>query len=149
MNAAHGSIDQSELGRKNDYLFRLSLKAIIVNERGEVLVVKESGRAYWDLPGGGMDFGENIQAALARELAEEVNMQGDFEYRVIDIDEPVFLKRVNVWQVRAIFKVTPEVMTFSVGEDADEILFVSPTKFAQSAHSVERRIAAYWRMLNN
>ena len=44
---------------------------------GRFLVVKEDGRPLWDLPGGGMDYGETFESALKRELYEEVG------YRVI------------------------------------------------------------------
>lgn len=77
--------------RPADYLYRVSLKCLIFNDEGEVLVVKEKGRDFWDLPGGGMDHGENLHAAIAREMAEEVSLVGDFEYKVIDVDEPKFL----------------------------------------------------------
>ena len=63
--------------RRTDYLYRISLKGLIRNDAGEVLVVKEAGRDWWDLPGGGMDHGEDIKFALAREMKEEVNMEGD------------------------------------------------------------------------
>ncbi len=89
--SAHGVIDQSHLDRKNDYLFRISLKCLIKNEKGEILVVKEAARTWWDLPGGGMDHGEDIKAAIARELHEEVSLEGDFTYNIIDVDDPVHL----------------------------------------------------------
>lgn len=143
MHSPHGLIDQSSLGRKNDYLYRLSLKGLILNERNEVLVVKESGRNWWDLPGGGMDHDENIKHALARELFEEVSLQGDFTYHVIDIDEPVFLANANVWQVRIIFQVMPTAMIFTPGEDGDAIEFKSIEEFEHSSIDVERRIYRY------
>ena len=39
-----------------DCLYRISLKALIYNDVGQILVVKEIDRTYWDLPGGGMDW---------------------------------------------------------------------------------------------
>jgi hypothetical protein len=33
----HGDIDQSAIDRKNDYLFRISIKALIKNENGDDL----------------------------------------------------------------------------------------------------------------
>ena len=35
----HGDIDQSAIDRKNDYLFRISIKALIKNENGDDLVI--------------------------------------------------------------------------------------------------------------
>lgn len=145
MNLPHGLIDQSSLGRKNDYLYRLSLKALIVNEQDEVLVVKESGRTWWDLPGGGMDHDESIKEALARELFEEVSLDGNFDYQVISVDEPVFLVNANVWQLRLIFKVWPESMNFKPGDDGDEIAFIDPALLGASENEVERRVNRYYK----
>ncbi len=49
---------------------------------------KEGGR--WELPGGGLDFGEDIHEALKREVEEEVGL------KVINISE----KPVYVWTWR-------------------------------------------------
>lgn len=139
----HGNIDQSSIGRKNDYLYRVSIKALIRNENGEVLVVKEAGRTWWDLPGGGMDHEESIKSALARELKEEVNLEGDFIYRVISVDEPKLLEHANVWQLRLIFLVEPAQMQISSGEDNDELCFIDPNILKDSANKVERSVYIY------
>lgn len=54
--------------------YRTSVKALISNEAGEVLVVRESGKA-WDLPGGGLEWGESAESALLRELKEELGCE--------------------------------------------------------------------------
>jgi 8-oxo-dGTP diphosphatase len=129
--------------RHTDYLYRISLKGLVRNALGEILVVKETDRDYWDLPGGGMDHGEDIKAAIAREMKEEVNMQGDFTYRVIDVDDPSYLRTHDFWQLRLVFEVTPENMSFSPGEDADEVAFVSPESLKNSDNEVEQYIYHY------
>ncbi|MFZ2545239.1 MAG: NUDIX hydrolase [Candidatus Saccharimonadales bacterium] len=139
----HGVIDQHHLNRKRDYLYRISIKGLIVNEKGEVLVVKETGRSWWDLPGGGMDHGEDIKAAIARELQEEVSLTGDFSYKVIDVDEPSFLEHANVWQIRLVFHIKPTNMDFEPGEDADEIMFIDPASLKDSAISAEHKVYEY------
>lgn len=139
----HGNIDQTSLGRKNDYLYRISIKGLVKNKAGEVLVVKEAGRTWWDLPGGGMDHGEDIKSAIAREMKEEVNLSGDFAYQVIDVDNPAYLANADVLQVRLIFQVFPEIMKFTEGIDADKISFLQPESFKDSDSLVERRIYKY------
>ena len=139
---AHGVVAQPA-NRRTDYLYRVSLKCVICNERGEVLVVKERGRDWWDLPGGGMDHGERIKDAIAREMKEEVNLRGDFEYNVIAVDEPAHLGEHNFWQIRLIFVLRPRNFAFSAGDDGDEIKFVDPRVFKNAANSVERRIYEY------
>jgi len=108
-----------------------------------VLVVKEGGRTWWDLPGGGMDHGESIQAVIAREMKEEVNMQGEFSYKIIAVDEPGLLLR-HLWQIRLVFAVQPRHMVFSVGKDSDEIAFKNPQDFKASGIATERRIYNYY-----
>lgn len=131
INDIHGVVEHPEGARKTDYLYRLSIKAIIFNDAGEILFVKESGRDWWDLPGGGMDHGEDIKAAIAREMKEEVNLTGDFTYRIAHVDDPAELKNAKVLQVRLIFILKPDIMEFSPGDDGDEVAFLSLEKLKE------------------
>ena len=139
----HGIIDQSELGRKTDCSYRVSIKGLIRNTDGQVLVVKEAGRTWWDLPGGGMDHDESIKSALAREMHEEVGLTGDFSYKVITVDNPGFLSHANVWQLRLIFEVVLETFPTEAGNDADEIQYINPSELRDSEHSAERSVFEY------
>lgn len=139
----HGVISHPGERRPTDYLFRISLKCLIRNDAGEVLVVKEDGREWWDLPGGGMDHGEDIKTAIAREMKEEVNLTGDFTYKVITVDDPALLDELGFWQIRVIFEVKPQNMAFTAGEDGDDIAFRHPEDFKDSAPKIERRIYDY------
>lgn len=60
------------------------------------MVVKEKNRSSWDLPGGGIDYGETVQASIQRELKEEINYQGNFTYEVLAIDDPFKLQTRDV-----------------------------------------------------
>jgi 8-oxo-dGTP pyrophosphatase MutT (NUDIX family) len=50
--------------------YRVSVKAIIKNEAGNILLLQEAD-GQWDLPGGGLEQGEKPHDAVAREVAEE------------------------------------------------------------------------------
>ncbi len=54
---------------------RVSVKGLYVVD-GKLLLVKESVKlsGCWELPGGGLDFGESPQAGIKREIAEEMNL---------------------------------------------------------------------------
>ncbi len=54
---------------------RIRVSAIL-SWKGRVLLCRheKEGREYWLLPGGGVNSGESLVAALHRELAEEVGM---------------------------------------------------------------------------
>ena len=143
MNEVHGSISHIHDPERKDYLFRVSLKSVIFNETGEVLVVKETGRDWWDLPGGGIDHGESVKEGLARELREEVSLTGDFEFRAILTEDPHYLAGPNLYQMRITFLVQPEVVVFAPGDDGDEVMFVDPFSFKDSEVFTERRIYDY------
>ncbi|MDH6100802.1 NUDIX domain-containing protein [Anabaenopsis sp. FSS-46] len=49
--------------------------ALVVNSRGDVLIVKTTKwRGTWGVPGGKVDWGETLEAALIREFREEVGL---------------------------------------------------------------------------
>ncbi len=51
---------------------------IVYNDNGEVLLIKKARGAYkgkLDLPGGGIDYGENAEETLKREFIEEVGLK--------------------------------------------------------------------------
>lgn len=139
-------ITNTPQGKRDDYLFRIAIKAYIENDKGEVLVVKETGRNEWDLPGGGMNHGETVREALARELKEEVGYDDDFSYQVLTVDDPHILSGLDVYQTRLVLRVTPESTDFTVGEEADEIMFLKPVTLKESSHEVEKKIWVYSKL---
>lgn len=127
----------------HDSLYRVSFKCLIMNEAGEVLVVKEQGRSSWDIPGGGIEHSETIDASIARELLEEVKYTGNFTYEIIKIHDPVQLLTRDVWQIKIVILLKPDSFNFSVGDEADEIKFVDPSELRYSEHEAESRIFEY------
>ena len=59
-----------------DCFYRVTAKGLLVRD-GKLLLVEDilTGRPVWDLPGGGLDFGENFQNALRREVLEEMGLE--------------------------------------------------------------------------
>lgn len=132
-----------------DSLFRVSFKCLIVNQANKVLVVKERDRSSWDIPGGGIEHGEGIEESIARELLEEVNFKGDFEYKIIKIHDPVKLLTRDVWQIKIVILLKVDSFNFSVGNDADEIKYIDPSELKLSNQESESRIVEYVKLALN
>lgn len=106
-----------------DYLYRVALRALIRNDKGEILIVKEQGRDWWDLPGGGLNYGESAKDGLARELREEIGFSGDFECGVLALQTPEWNERLGVMQMNVLFEVKLEDMDLNLGVDGCELTF--------------------------
>ncbi len=114
-----------------DTYYRISLKAIIRNDKNEVLVNKETGRTTWSLPGGGWDHAETDIECLGRELHEEVGYVGGFTARPFAVKKQ-YLTTKQAWLVWIVYELETENMDFSNGVDGDELQFVDPASFADS-----------------
>ena len=121
--------------------YRVSLKAVIRDEMGRVLVNKEGESDTWSLPGGGWDHGETEHEALARELKEEVGYEGEFT-ATPRATAVTWLESKQAYLLWIVYDVNPENMNFRIGEDSTEIAFIHPDEFRKNARGgAERWIA--------
>ncbi|HEV2403735.1 MAG TPA: NUDIX hydrolase [Candidatus Saccharimonadales bacterium] len=69
--------------------YRISVKAITRDSDGRVLLGREHNGS-WELPGGGLEYGENPKEGLAREVSEETGFAVDWIS-----DQPVAFWTIN------------------------------------------------------
>jgi ADP-ribose pyrophosphatase YjhB (NUDIX family) len=53
----------------------LGVRALVIDEEGRIFLVRHSYVSGWHLPGGGVEAGETLMQAVARELREEGNIE--------------------------------------------------------------------------
>ena len=114
----------------DDCLYRLAVKAFVINE-GKVLLVREKDDDWWSFPGGGVDYGEDLQQALHRELSEELGVSTkeiQTDYQIVQITVGAIVNaipRANLFYMVSVaaekIRVTDDVLDFKWFAPADLI----------------------------
>lgn len=107
--------------------YRISAKAIILNEKGEFLLCKEN-TWFWDLPWWWLDHWENPHNCIIRELKEEMGLD------VIEIeDNPSYFvtfhkpsSKTRPWIANICYKVKTKNLDFIPSDECIDIWFFSP-----------------------
>ena len=101
--------------------YRVSVKALIHNNENRFLLVKEENW-LWELPGGWIDYGEDLYDSLTREIHEEmwlivtsIQEQPSYFYTTTN------LKKMNIANV--LYETTLESYNFIASEECTEIWF--------------------------
>ncbi len=91
---------------------------ILIWRDGEVLLVRheKGGRSYWLVPGGGVDAGETMVAAGAREVHEETGYDVEMG-RLLLVCEAIDPRPGGRHIVNAIYAATVRGGTLAVGKD--------------------------------
>lgn len=78
-----GTLDHDPIA----FSHREAVRAVVVNEQGQVALLKVSKHGYHKLPGGGIEATEDKQQALRRELMEEIGCTAEVTEEVGQIIE--------------------------------------------------------------
>jgi 8-oxo-dGTP diphosphatase len=105
--------------------YRISIKALVLNEsRDKFLIVKENdGR--WELPGGGLDWGSTPHEDLPREISEEMGVGVTW----IAPHPSYFLTCQNsnheIWIANVLYETRLESLDFTASSECTEVRFVN------------------------
>ncbi len=109
----------------------VAVKAFVLNERGEVLLLREADTytdgtniGRYDIPGGRIDAGESLEVALSREVKEETGLS-IIRSELIDTHDTFNEKGDETWHiVRLFYKVTCASGEVTLSSDHDDYVWL-------------------------
>ena len=141
-----------------DAFYRVTAKGICVRD-GKVLLVHDfTGRSdtddspEWELPGGGLDFGESFSDALRREVKEEMGL----EVAWIE-DKPTYVWTTKhgsgkgmewYWVCSALFRFEVTNLNFMPSEECREIKFFSKKDLEDNVSDFGSQIVPLAKVFN-
>ncbi len=109
----------------------ISQKAILFNSDRQLLTMRRTKTApsrplYWDLPGGGLDLGEDAKDGIIREIKEETGL--DIQNLCIMDIISGFNDRDEFW-VTICYTALPTTTTVVLSYEHDDFMWVTPDEF--------------------
>ncbi|OGY85248.1 MAG: hypothetical protein A3F54_00060 [Candidatus Kerfeldbacteria bacterium RIFCSPHIGHO2_12_FULL_48_17] len=110
--------------------YRTSIKALVLDKNKKFLLCLEDN-GKWELPGGGLDFGEKPHDGLRREIKEEMGIE------VTDIAErPAYFVTAKIsekygWKANVIYETQLKNLKFTPSDECLEIRFFSAEEAAK------------------
>lgn len=104
--------------------YRVSVKALVLNETKDKFLICEEEKGVWELPGGGLDWGTTPQEEIKREIQEEMGLVAT---KVAD--NPSYFvsgQTLNrgVWIVNVVYETELEHLNFTPSDECVSIRFV-------------------------
>ncbi len=118
--------------------YRVSVKALIKNQQGHVLVLKEN-QDTWSLPGGGLDHGEDPKLGILRELREELGIKNP---KVSDIAtvKTFYLERKSAWLLWIVYEVEVDAREFLFGDGVIDAQYIDLSELRESQDIFEKMV---------
>lgn len=118
--------------------YRVSVKALIQDANGRVLVVKEN-QDTWSLPGGGLDHGEDPAKGVLRELKEELGIQRAKVGSILDT-KTFYLEDKQTWLMWLVYTVKIDESEFTYGDGVTDAAFLDTATLADSNDIFEKMV---------
>lgn len=110
--------------------YRVSVKALVLNETKDKFLICEEESGWWELPGGGLDWGATPQEDLPREIAEEM---GVTVTKVADNPSYFITAQTlgkKLWIVNVLYEAKLEHLNFIPSDECVNVKFVNKEDIA-------------------
>lgn len=118
--------------------YRVSVKALIHNTDGKILVIKEN-QDTWSLPGGGLDHDEDPIKGVLRELHEELGIE-HAEVNDVAYVKTFYLEHKQAWLMWVVYNVDLNDTDFTYGEGVSAATFLDTKILASSEDVFEKMV---------
>ncbi len=110
-----------------DCFYRVSVKALILDEERQRFLVVQEHDGIWELPGGGLEWGANPQDELRREINEEMGL----ECRAIAHRPAYFFtakNRFGHWTAQVVYETELQHLQFIPTPECKAVRYVHPAE---------------------
>ena len=107
--------------------YRVSVKALVLNEARDKFLIMRQENDIWDLPGGGLEWGEKVHSGLAREIMEEMGVETTYiaEHPSYFLGGFKMSKESDLWVVNIVYETELTHLNFTHSNECLEVRFVS------------------------
>lgn len=103
----------------------VSVAAIVINDAGQVLVIRRRDNGHWEPPGGVLELGEQFEEGVRRELREETGLH-------VRVDRLTGVyKNLTAGVVALVFRCHPLGTTDADSVEADAVRWVDLNEIAE------------------
>lgn len=104
--------------------YRISAKALILDESRTKFLVTQEADGRWELPGGGIDHGEDPHATIIRETKEEMGLE------VVSVERnpsyfTTFCNVTGFWMANILYKTKVTDLNFTPSDECIALRFVT------------------------
>lgn len=130
----------------------VAVKAVLFDGNGRILTLRRSETApsrplYWDLPGGDLDFGEDVEFGVRREIHEETGL-GVQDVQLLDVISGLN-DRSEFW-VTICYTARPTTTEVVLSYEHDDSRWVTPEEFGKlKASPSNQRFVEKFKCLKN
>ncbi|WP_328712258.1 NUDIX domain-containing protein [Nocardia salmonicida] len=109
---------------------KVAVSAVVLDKSGRILMIRRTDNDLYAIPGGGLEAGETVSEAVAREVLEETGIRVEVTDLVGVFSNPGHVIAYDDGEVRQefsiCFRARPTGGSLRTSEESKEVLWVTP-----------------------